>query len=273
MAGSDCTRTCTIDGCLAPLRARGMCATHWSRWKRHGDPLIGARRFLPSVCCVDWCDRKPRARIRGVGDGYCAMHYLQVHQLGELLPQPVTMDPSRDCEIDGCAGRVRSPGASWCEKHYARNRRHGTPLAEVRELVRHERCAQCGAESHGRKYCSMACSSRGLRAEAMAANPVEQKAMFIAQYHRRRARMRGAYVENVNPIEVMARDKWVCHLCRERIPKSAKYPNPMSASIDHVIPLAAGGMHSYANIKAAHLGCNCRKGAKVKGQLGLPFAA
>lgn len=27
-------RICSIDGCSKPLRARGLCATHWSRWRR-----------------------------------------------------------------------------------------------------------------------------------------------------------------------------------------------------------------------------------------------
>jgi hypothetical protein len=44
-------RTCTVveDGerCKKPLRARGYCATHWSRWKRHGDPLVAGRRGVP----------------------------------------------------------------------------------------------------------------------------------------------------------------------------------------------------------------------------------
>jgi 5-methylcytosine-specific restriction endonuclease McrA len=31
--------------------------------------------------------------------------------------------------------------------------------------------------------------------------------------------------------------------------------------IDHVIPLARGGEHSYANAQAAHGPCNMRKGA------------
>lgn len=32
-------RTCSIDGCEKPHWGRGWCAMHWTRWKRHGDPL------------------------------------------------------------------------------------------------------------------------------------------------------------------------------------------------------------------------------------------
>ena len=32
------TVTCSIEGCDNPLRSRGWCATHWDRWRVHGDP-------------------------------------------------------------------------------------------------------------------------------------------------------------------------------------------------------------------------------------------
>ena len=34
-------RTCSIDGCERPSRARGWCVAHWDRWHHHGDPLAG----------------------------------------------------------------------------------------------------------------------------------------------------------------------------------------------------------------------------------------
>lgn len=36
-------RTCTIDSCTQPARARGWCSKHWQRWRRHGNPetLLG----------------------------------------------------------------------------------------------------------------------------------------------------------------------------------------------------------------------------------------
>lgn len=36
------------------------------------------------------------------------------------------MERARECEVDGCCLRVRSPGATLCEKHYMRKRRRGT---------------------------------------------------------------------------------------------------------------------------------------------------
>jgi hypothetical protein len=37
-------RTCAINGCEKPARARGWCVNHYARWKRHGDPIGGGIR-------------------------------------------------------------------------------------------------------------------------------------------------------------------------------------------------------------------------------------
>ena len=99
------------------------------------------------------------------------------------------------------------------------------------------------------------------------------KARIRRAEYKRKARKRDAFVEVVEWAEVMGRGKWTCHLCNESIPREAKWPDPMFGTVDHVIPLAEGGQHSYANCKPAHLRCNCSKGSKPIGQLGLPLTA
>jgi hypothetical protein len=73
---------------------------------------------------------------------------------------------------------------------------------------------------------------------------------------RRRARKRDSLIENFNCLEIYERDNWMCGLCGKRVNKKLKYPNPLSASLDHIIPLAKGGKHSRANVHLAHLRCN-----------------
>jgi hypothetical protein len=36
--------TCNVDDCEAPAEKRGFCDLHYTRWRRHGDPLIVLRR-------------------------------------------------------------------------------------------------------------------------------------------------------------------------------------------------------------------------------------
>lgn len=76
---------------------------------------------------------------------------------------------------------------------------------------------------------------------------------------RRRMRVLVATVESFAPREVYERDGWVCQLCRLPIDPGVAWPDPMSPSVDHRVPLAKGGEHSMANVQAAHLGCNSRK--------------
>lgn len=76
--------------------------------------------------------------------------------------------------------------------------------------------------------------------------------------HERRARLRNAAIEKFNPSEIFERDNWLCQLCGKRVDKLLKRPDPLSASLDHIVPLSKGGAHSRANTHLAHLTCNLR---------------
>lgn len=74
--------------------------------------------------------------------------------------------------------------------------------------------------------------------------------------HIKRARKAQATIENVDRREVFQRDNWICGICG--LPVSEK-----DASLDHIIPLAKGGIHSYANTQCSHLLCNMKKSDKM----------
>lgn len=75
----------------------------------------------------------------------------------------------------------------------------------------------------------------------------------------RRMRVQAATVESFAPRAVYERDGWLCRLCHLAIDPAVAWPDSMSASVDHIVPLAKDGEHSMANVQAAHLGCNSRK--------------
>jgi hypothetical protein len=79
----------------------------------------------------------------------------------------------------------------------------------------------------------------------------------------RRARIRGGRTERINRFEIFERDGWICGLCDGPVDKTVKWPDPMSASLDHVIPIVAGGTHTANNVQCSHLDCNLS--ANVKG--------
>ena len=56
----------------------------------------------------------------------------------------------------------------------------------------------------------------------------------------------------------------VCALCGQPVDKSFRYPHPLSATADHIIPLAKGGHPSdLGNLQLAHLVCNRQKSDRI----------
>ena len=66
---------------------------------------------------------------------------------------------------------------------------------------------------------------------------------------------------------IFERDNWICGICGRKINKRLKYPNPLCASIDHIVPLSKGGDDRPVNVQASHLRCNLGKNAINIGQL------
>lgn len=106
---------------------------------------------------------------------------------------------------------------------------------------------------------------RGLeqRRRWMAANPEREATNARNLNSVRRARKRNA---SVGPVDLDA--LWLtqggdCTLCAAPIDHELKYPDPLSKSVDHIVPLSRGGTHEQSNLAWAHLVCNMRKGAKA----------
>jgi hypothetical protein len=83
---------------------------------------------------------------------------------------------------------------------------------------------------------------------------------------RRRARKRDAFVEVVYRKKVFERDGYRCHLCGKRTNPNRPVPHPKAPTIDHIIPLAAGGTHEPLNCRTACFLCNSRKGNRGGGE-------
>jgi len=77
---------------------------------------------------------------------------------------------------------------------------------------------------------------------------------------RRATKKRGAFIERVVRATVYARDGYTCQLCREPVMMATRVPHPWAPTLDHIIPLSAGGTHEYANVQLAHFMCNSVKG-------------
>jgi 5-methylcytosine-specific restriction endonuclease McrA len=59
------------------------------------------------------------------------------------------------------------------------------------------------------------------------------------------------------------RTKPACGICELPIDYTLPYLDPMSYVVDHIVPLAKGGLDELANKQAAHRTCNQTKAAKL----------
>lgn len=87
-------------------------------------------------------------------------------------------------------------------------------------------------------------------------NPENARRLRRTNDATRRARKASVYVENVDPVVVFVRDNGVCGICLKEV-------DVMDFHVDHIVPLALGGYHSYENVQTAHSKCNLAKGAKL----------
>jgi 5-methylcytosine-specific restriction endonuclease McrA len=58
---------------------------------------------------------------------------------------------------------------------------------------------------------------------------------------------------------VFFKSEGICGICNLPIDLRLKYPDPMSFSIDHIVPRSQGGTHAMHNLQASHLSCNYKR--------------
>jgi 5-methylcytosine-specific restriction endonuclease McrA len=63
------------------------------------------------------------------------------------------------------------------------------------------------------------------------------------------------------------RENSICWLCGAVVDKAIKWPDPLSPSVDHLVPLSMGGsLTDPRNVRLAHLRCNSSKGNGRRGK-------
>lgn len=134
---------------------------------------------------------------------------------------------------------------------YANGVRCGRCHTRFRELVPAPECADCGIVFARTGTQDRRCPDCRSRRHAIA--------------ERERSRRRGRHWGGTPALRraVFNRDGWKCHLCQKKIDAAVAWPNPWSASVDHIIPIAVGGTDEFENLAASHLRCNTKKGRRI----------
>lgn len=110
-------KSCAVEGCGKPHKAKGLCSTHYVYWKNHGVaqyiPVVVMK--TPISCSVPGCERPKEAR------GWCSMHWKRWRAHGD--PVQLKFAPGALCSVEGCERSLKALG--FCQLHYHRTRRTG----------------------------------------------------------------------------------------------------------------------------------------------------
>lgn len=160
---------------------------------------------------------------------------------------------------DGLTGAEReaykAQKRAEADRTRSETRRNNHPPKEKEKIWYTGTCRVCGKEfrtlNPTQVTCSTECSKR-------------------AKYARKQHRIPKAQMidKDITLEALYRRDSGVCYLCggqcdwndrdKEKNTVGASYP-----SIDHIIPIARGGLHAWNNVRLAHFKCNQEKGADL----------
>ena len=71
----------------------------------------------------------------------------------------------------------------------------------------------------------------------------------------------------IDKFDVFEFYEWICIVCDQKIDSELRWPDQMSATLEHVIPLSRGGTHTWDNVAPAHLLCNDTKQDEVDDEI------
>lgn len=178
--------TCAVNDCWKAVDTRGWCSKHYSRWRRHGDPLMVVKPRRAEVdhpgspCAAEGCEQPPRTRglcnrhyradqrkdwgpcsVKGCGTkrhatGLCIKHYHRMRSWGTTDDPPET--PLKSCAVEDCDKPVKS--RNWCGMHLRRYYKWGTTDPRTPERATHRTCKGCeqslplAAFYNTSRYCS-----------------------------------------------------------------------------------------------------------------------
>lgn len=174
------------------------------------------------------------------------------------------------------ARRLAERGATTCP-HCAVE---FVPERTAQQLYCSARCRSASTRDSRVAMCSVEACDRPMRAKGLCNSHYKAQSPNRAAWSKgrretrranlrrktqlRRARLSGDLAaEVIDRNDVGDRDAWLCGLCAEVVDADLLWPDPLSASLDHVVPLSLGGKHVLTNVQISHLRCNVAKGNRV----------
>lgn len=240
-------RPCSVDGCERPRTTIELCAFHWRR-KRNGIPLdqplrvrVVAKLNINKQCSIEDCDGPAFSRT------WCRFHYERWRHTGDPIPT-----------CPGCGATLPLRRSKWCSN---RCKIQSPERKDQRQAYLADNAEAIKAKDRVRRAKNFERDRAAQRAWCKA-HPERVREKSNQGIHRRRARLKGRISEPVTIAYLYERDNGRCGLCGGKVSLKRRWPDLLSPSKDHILPIAKGGDDSRANKQLAHLGCNLKKNTK-----------
>lgn len=221
---------------------RGSVPKYCGKYCRSHHSLESRRSKISDLSC-EYCDNNLTQLQKDRGQKYCC-------QKCRGKAKRTIKGTIRNCVVCGLPFEPSAKAYRSCSQSCANKKARNIQIKNIKRNPKLMDCESCGmpfeyaeyAGSFKRKYCDV-CGPRLER----------------DRLRRRRKITRNKAIEKIVDVHIYARDNWVCQICGEHVNEHIEWPDPMSSSLDHIIPISKGGEHIKVNVQLAHLGCNSRK--------------
>lgn len=253
-----CSKACRVEA-YTPVCVCGrkmspsavQCAT-CSRHKR-----AQSNSTLRSFLCA-WCGHAATRSVRNTHDaGVCCSRACGFKYLGHKRSANKSARLARQADQRKIARltRIQERAVRLADKAAARVAYRQTLCETCQRLI------TPNPMGRRRRFCSRVC----MKASPSWRETTRKVRRNMKQV--RRARQAGVGSEYVRVMDVFERDGWRCQLCGCATPKRLRGQMVDQApELDHIVPLAVGGTHSWDNVQCACRKCNAAKGANPLGQ-------
>lgn len=255
MADGKYMRLCSVGTCGGKHKAQGYCLRHY---RQHQAGCIKPDAYQCAHCAKALEGKQSNAMYCGNACKHASWVQANPEQVSTAKPEKVSSFFAGYCKSCGdsfCARRART----YCQPSC----RMKTQSVYVSCTTEVKSCLTCRSvftpKATGGKRSDYCCGECKLASEKRIKRTARLK---------RKVSQRAATVESVDPFKVFDRDGWRCQLCRCKTPKSKRGTyNNNAPELDHIIPLAKGGDHSYLNTQCCCRSCNAIKSDKPLGQM------
>ena len=219
--------TCLVENCKSKVLSRNMCSKHWQMWKKHGDPLGGAYQ-IPFSKAID----------HGDGTRTCTKC---------MARKPVSDFHKDKTATDGIRSTCKRCRIDHVKNWYQDNQARQQKRANLRRKEDPEKERLREAERYIKDR--------------------EKRILLATEHsHRRKARRLKTVVEKgISKSSLKKLFGTKCFYCEKEMDFSVAIGRKFSrdmATIEHLIPLARGGEHTWENTVLACRHCNISKNAK-----------